>query len=466
MVDLAPARIYNPRPYQRIIYNGIIDRPRVIINAQMGLGKTVATASSLEALQRFGEDVFPAIVFAPRRVALGVWPDEFTKWAHLRGLRISAIIGDARERLAALRRKAEVYTINYENVGWLADALAEHKTPWPFRTVIADEATRLKNFRLKQGGKRAAVLGKIAHETPRWINLTGSPRPTGLIDLWGQVWFIDGGRRLGRTMDAFRQRWFRPSFTGFGVEPLPTAEAEITERIADISIVVKSADWLPIEKPTTIRVDVALPEPAMRTYNDMERRMYTEMLSEPLEVFSAAAKSTKCLQIAAGFAYMDKTATRWDLVHDEKIDALRSIFEESSTPILVAYQWRTDAERIIAAFPKIAQILDQKPATIDRWNAGKIPMLLAHPQSAGHGLNLQDGSATIVFFSSWWNLEYDEQVIERIGPVRQLQSGHPRPVTIYRIVARDTIDEDVLDRLATKGAAQDIMLDRLKRKYG
>lgn len=461
-------KIYNERPYQRLIYRHLLENPRAAVNAQMGLGKTVATLTPLLSLDRYGDEVFPVFVLAPQRVARSVWPSEVTTWAHLNGLRVSTILGTADERLAALKTHADIYCMNYENLPWLWDVFGDAGRAWPFRTVVADESRRLANFRLRGGGERAKVLGRVAHKyVRRWINLSGSPTPNGLLDLWGQMWFIDGGARLGRTYDDFKMRWFHPSFSGYGFDPMPHAEAEITSRISDVCLSLRSRDWLPVDQVRQIVVPITLPPAARRVYDEVERRMYTELLSEPLEVFNAAAKLTKCLQIAAGAAYMDKKATRWEKIHDAKIEALRSVVDQAESPVIVAYHWRSDAERILDAFkPPFAQVLDQKQSTIDRWNAGKIPMLLAHPASAAHGLNLQDGGNTTVFFSSYWDLELDEQIIERVGPVRQYQAGHPRPVFAYRLVATDTIDEDVLSTLERKARLQDSVMQRLKSKWG
>jgi len=447
-----------------MMHNHILSNPRCALNAQMGLGKTVVVLTALDALDRYGFDVWPALVLGPLRVVREVWPTEIDKWEHLKHLRAITLCGDVKRREAALRNKhQDLYCMNYENIAWLVEKVGDD---WPFKTVIADESVNLKSFRLRQGGQRAGMLRGVAHtKVQRWINLSGTPAPNGLQDLWGQMWFLDGGQRLGRTMDSYRQRWFKKAWNGFGVEPMPAAAHEIPERISDLCLAVRSADWLPVEKPTVIDVEVTLPPDARRTYDDIEKRMYTETLAEPLEVFNAAAKTTKCLQMASGAIYTDVEGT-WEKVHDAKVDAVKSIVAEAAgAPILVAYQFKSDLARLTAAFPQ-AKRLDANPSTIKDWNAGKIPVLLMHPQSAGHGLNLQDGGNVIVFFGLGWRLDDYEQAIERIGPVRQLQSGHPRPVFVYRILARDTLDASVVACIGGKGDIQAAVMSRLAAKYG
>lgn len=446
-----------------MMYSHVMQHARCALNAQMGLGKTVTVLTALDSLDRYGVEVWPALVLGPKRVVKDVWPAEVDKWEHLKHLRTIAVVGTAKQRKAAIDNKHQhLYCMNYENLEWLVEALAGE---WPFKTVVADESVNLKGFRLRQGGKRARALSRVAHEAKRWINLSGTPAPNGLQDLWGQMWFIDRGQRLGRTFDSFNQRWFRKNWNGFGVEALPSAKAEIPQMIQDVCLAVRSADWLPIEAPTVVDITVHLPSAARKAYDDMELRMYTEALEKPLEVFNAAAKTTKCLQMANGAVYVDD-AGGWEALHDAKIEALSSIVSEAGgSPLLVAYQFKSDLARLQKAFPQ-ATLLADKPGTIKNWNAGKLPIMLMHPQSAGHGLNLQDGGCMIAFFGLGWRLDDYEQAIERIGPVRQLQAGHPRPVTVYRILAHDTLDQSVVSAIEGKSDVQSAVMARLAKKYG
>ena len=459
-------KAYIPREYQTLIRDHVTETPRINIFAGMGLGKTVSTLSSLELLYLSGEETQPTLVLAPLRVAQSTWPDEAKKWAHLTNIEVEPVIGSKERRVVALNnRNASVFTINYENLPWLIDYYKHNPKPWPFGTIVADESTKLKGFRSRQGTARAKAIASVAHtKVHRWVNLTGTPAPNGLKDLWGQQWFVDGGARLGRSYSAFSQRWFRSSYDGFGLEALPHAQGDIQNALADCSLSLDAKDWFDLKTPIRNIIDVHLPAKAMQQYRDMERKMFLELEAEvEIEALNAAAKTQKCLQLANGAIYTDDQKN-WSETHDAKIQALDDIIEEANgAPVLVAYHFKHDLVRLRAAF-SYARVLDNNPDTIRDWNAGRIPVLLAHPASAGHGLNLQDGGNILVFFSVNWNLEEHQQIIERIGPVRQLQAGHDRPVFIHYILAHGTLDYDVLDRLETKRSVQDSLLEAMKRR--
>lgn len=457
---------FTPRDYQGAVIDHIAGLERANVWAGMGTGKTVATLTALDALTLV-DDPFPTLVLAPLRVARSTWPSEVQKWAHLAGLKITACTGSLDERRDALRRQADITCTNYEQGPWLVDQWGDR---WPYKTVIADESTRLKSFRLRQGGVRAQVLGKVAHKhVRRWVNLSGTPAPNGLLDLWGQAWFLDAGQRLGRTFSAFENRWFASKQVGASafarqLTPLPGAQAEIEERLRDLTITVRAADFLDLPPLVENTIEVELPPTARRHYRELEREMFTVLTGgTEVEAFSAAAKTMKCLQAANGALYVDDQGA-WKELHDAKLDAVASVVEEAAgAPVLVAYHFKSDLARLQRAFPQ-ARTLDADPRTIRAWNEGRIPLLLAHPASAGHGLNLQDGGNILVFFSLNWNLEEHEQIIERIGPTRQAQAGHDRPVYVHRIVARDTVDELVLMRLQSKASVQQVLLEAMNRK--
>lgn len=456
------------RPYQKIIISHILRHKRCNIFASMGMGKTVSTLTALTDLNLV-DDVFPVLILAPLRVAKNTWPDEVRDWAHLRHLRVSPIIGDTAARTRAINTKADIYTCNYDNLVWLVEHFGER---WPFVTVVADESTRLKNFRTKQGGVRTAALAKVAHtRIRRFVNLTGTPCPNGLIDLWGSNWFVDAGRRLGRTFSAFKERWFQRSFDGYGVTAMKHAQKEIEAAMKDVSLTVDAKDWFDLEDPIVVHRYVQLPIRARQLYKDMENDMFMELEGHEVEVFTAVAKTQKLLQVASGAVYVDpltesdedrRHSKEWKVVHDAKLDELESIIEEAAgMPVLVAYHFKSDLARLQKRFPK-GRVLDSSSATQKAWNEGKIPVLFAHPASAGHGLNLQHGGNILVFFSHNWDLEQRLQIIERIGPVRQLQSGYDRPVFIYNIIAQDTADEMVMARVEGKKEVQDIFLEAMK----
>jgi SNF2 family DNA or RNA helicase len=451
------------REYQQIIVDYIGANKRCNLFVAMGLGKSVSTLTALDNLS-FVEDVYPVLILAPLRVARSTWPEEIKKWPHLQHLTVATICGKVGDRIAAANSSANIHTCNYEQIEWLVEFWGPR---WPYKTVVADEVSRLKGFRLRQGTKRAQALARVAHtKVKRFVGLTGTPCANGLQDLWGSAWFVDKGSRLGLTYDAFKQRWFQRSHTGYGVEALAHAQAEIQDKLKDICLTIKAEDWFDLKEPIITNVMVELPMQARKHYAEMEKAMFTQFGEHGVEAFGAAARTQKCLQIANGAAYLHGSNEEWVSLHDEKLQALESIVEESGgMPILVSYNFKSDLVRLKKHFPKGVE-LNSDPKTIKNWNAGKIPMLFAHPASAGHGLSLQDGSNIIVFFAVDWNLENHLQIIERLGPVRQMQSGYSRNVFIYRILARDTVDEMVLERLTTKREVQDILLEAMKRhKY-
>lgn len=456
---------FSPRSYQGAIIDHALDIERAGIWAGMGMGKTVSTLTALDVLEIV--EPGPALVVAPLRVASSTWPDEARKWNHLRNIEVSAVVGTPDERRAALRRPASVYTTNYEQLPWLVEHFGDK---WPFKKIVADESTKLKGFRLRQGAQRAQALGKVAHKhAARFIELTGTPSPNGLQDLWGQAWFLDAGVRLGRSYQAFIDRWFRAERVGndphaVRLEPLPFAREQIEDKLRDICISLDARDYFDIGEPIVNVIRVELPAKARALYRDMEREMFMSIDGSEIEAFNAASKTIKCLQLANGAVYTDDTCTTFADVHDAKLQALESIVEEAAgMPVLVAYHFKSDLARLRRAFPR-GRVLDADPQTIRDWNAGKIPVLFAHPASAGHGLNLQDGGNILAFFGHWWNLEEYQQIVERIGPTRQAQAGHDRPVFIHHIVAAGTVDELVMARRDSKRAVQDLLLEAMKAR--
>lgn len=450
------AKPFKPHPYQHDIIQHIQTLPRCAVWAGMGTGKTVSTLTALDGLSLV-EDVYPVLVLAPLRVARSTWPNEVKKWRHLEHLRVSVITGDLTSRNRALAQNADIYTMNYEQLTWLVERLGKD---WPFKTVVADEFTRLKSFRLRQGSKRAGALGKVAHDkVTRFIGLTGTPSPNGLADLWGQTWFIDKGERLGRTFSAFESRWFRVGFSGYGITPIPTAQKEIEERLKDVCVTVNG---LPVSEPIKNVIKVELPVKAKKLYADMERDMFAQIEEHGVEAGNAASKTSKCHQLANGALYVDDSK-EWEHVHDAKIEALDSIIEEAAgAPVLVAYHFKHDLARLRKAFPR-AKVLDANPKTLDDWNAGKISILLAHPQSAGHGLNMAEGGNILAFFSVNWSLEEHQQIIERVGPQRQAQAGLKRPVFLHYLLAEKTVDELIMQRLDAKASVQEVLLSAMER---
>lgn len=467
--------IFTPRPYQKLIGDFVLDHPRCNVWAGMGMGKTSESIAIFDALRLFGE-AKRCLVIAPKRVARSTWANEVQKWRESFGhLTIAAAIGTQEQRIAALRSKPDIVCINYDNIEWLIEIVGEH---WPWDMVIADEATRLKGLRIAvmtsklgnefergQGSVRAKALAKVAFKrVRRWVNLTGSPAPNGVKDLWGQQFFIDRGAALGSSFTAFQNRWFRsvPNSSGYtNLEPLPFAQKQIEDAIRKNTITVDPKDWFDIKAPIERHIYIDLPPKARAIYKDMERKLFAEIEEGTfVEAFDGAGRQNKCLQIGNGFAFTDTGV--WSPIHDEKIEALKSIVEETNgAPLLVVYGFVPDKERILKAFPR-ARTLDDKGAE-EAFLAGDLPMLVVHPASAGHGLNLQQSCWICVDYSTGWNLEYDEQVVERVGPMRQLQSGFDRAVFRYRIVARDTVEESAaIPRIKTKASVQDSLKAAMK----
>lgn len=476
-------RVFTPRDYQHIATSHIVENKRCALFAKPGLGKSSTTLSALDAIYLAGESM-PTLILAPKRVAQHTWPNEVKKWRDFSGYEVSAIIGTEQERLAALRMDAPIFTMNYENIPWLLDTL---KGKWPFGIIVADESTKLKNLRVsvrdskagpyihaeKGGSNRAGMLAKVAFkkEVKRFIELTGTPAANGLKDLYGQLFFLDMGFRLGRSYGAFEARWFervmKHKNDKFGeLRPRLGAEDEINAKIKDLCLALDPKDWFPdLQEALRFTIPVQLPAKARKLYTQMEKEMYIEIAAKGIEAFNAASMTMKCRQLASGAIYTDPDKPgEWAETHDEKLQALEDIFEEcGGTPLLVAYQFKSDLERLLKAFPKGVNLATD--SGLKKFMAGEADYGFGHPASIGHGFDgMQDITNVIVFFSSDFNLEYREQIIERIGPVRQLQSGHKRKVLIYDIVAEDTIDEVVLRRLTDKCSVQEALFSAMKQK--
>jgi SNF2 family DNA or RNA helicase len=441
---------------------------RCAIFSGMGSGKTLATLTALANVDLFDEA--PVLVLAPKRVANKTWPDEVRAWKQFKHLEISPVIGTETERFTALKKDVPIFTMNYENLPWLVSHFGIAK--WPFKTIVADESTKLKSYRTRQGGKRSQSLARVAWApiVKRWINLTGTPAPNGLLDLWGQTWFLDRGQRLGNSFSAYEERWFQQAhrhseFTGH--RPVSWAQEQIQERLRDICLTVNPVDYMPegtIPEPIPNVIKVELPKKARAMYREMEKEMFLQIREHEIEAVHAASRTIKCLQLANGAIYLNPERTLWEPVHEAKLEALEDVIEEAAgMPVLVAYHFKTDLERLRKHFPHFA-VFDDDPKTEDAWNEGRYPGMFVHPASGGHGSNLQWGGNIIAFFGHWWDLEQRQQVIERIGPMRQFQSGLDRTTYIHDIVAEGTVDEDVLLRHASKRSVQDILLESMKRK--
>jgi hypothetical protein len=452
------------RPYQPLMRDHVIDNERGALFVPMGMGKSSATLSAIVALLLV--ERMKVLIVAPVRVARDTWPDELRRWKQFAHLRFSVVVGNAEERARALAVDADIYTVNFEVLPWLVDHMGDK---WPFAMIVVDESSKLKGFRLRQGTQRARALAKVAHKfVKRIVLLSGTPAPNSIADLWGQMFFIDAGQRLGRTFSGFTGRWFyniAKGDQGFTqLVPHAHAQGEIQERIKDVCLSLNAKDWFDISDPVRNVIKVQMPPKAVALYAEFEKELFMVLDGNDIEAVSAAAKSVKCLQLASGAVYTDQTCTAFHELHDAKLQALESVVEEAAgMPVLVAYHFKSDKARIMKAFPGAADLATE--AGMVKFKAGEAALGLAHPASLGHGVDgLQKVTNIVCFFTSWWNSEEHDQFVERVGPVRQAQAGFDRPVFVHYLTAAGTVDELVVARRDTKRAVQDLLLEFLKAK--
>ena len=410
------------------------------------------TLSAIHELMYDSYEIGKVLVIAPKSVAESTWTTEAAKWDHLKGLRVSKVLGTSTERLAALHRDADIYVINRENVVWLYD----HQKDMPdFDMCVVDESSSFKNHQ----AKRFRALRKMRPMFDRMILLTGTPTANGLMDLWAQMYLLDQGARLGRTITIYRQRWFRPDKTNglivYSYKLLSGAEEEITEAISDITFSLKAEDYISLPDRVDNVIRVEMPPKAKEQYKKMEKE-YILAFPDDTQIVAndAAGLSSKLLQLANGFAYdPEKRAVE---VHQAKLEALKDIVDTAPGPVLVFYEFIHDREQLLK-LPGAKQLLSDQDV-ID-WNAGKIQVLLAHPASAGYGLNLQAGGSTIVWYGMPWSLELYQQANARLH-----RQGQKKTVIIHHLVTAGTMDEAVLAALQKKRKGQDAMLEAVKAR--
>lgn len=435
--------------YQQRAVSFIKDKQRCGLFLEMGLGKSVSTLTAISDL-RDSFSIHKVLIIAPLRVSNSVWAQEVQKWQHLKSLSVSVCTGSEKKRLSALQMDADVYVINRENVEWLVNLY--HKN-WPFDMLVIDESSAFKNATTK----RFKALRKILPSTEYMVLLTGTPSPNSLLDLWAQMYLIDFGQSLGRTMTSYKQRFFDPDYMGYKHSLREGADKIIYDLIAPSVIHMSAEDYLELPQRISLIERVDMPSNAHQIYVNFEKTLLAELEDgEEVEAMTAAVLAGKLLQFANGGMYTNENRA-WSEIHSAKLDALQEIVEDNlNENLLVAYNYRFDLERLQKRFPD-AVVLDKKQETIDRWNRGEIKMLLAHPASAGHGLNLQDGGSVIVWFGLTWSLEYYQQFNARLH-----RQGQTKPVRILHIVAKKTIDERVLGVLHMKNATQKALLAALK----
>lgn len=453
--------------------------------AGMGVGKTTGALFAMDLLRILGEvGQEPGLIMGPMRVARDTWPEEVAKWDNFKHMKIVPLVEcGPRERADRLKSKGvDFFTVNYEVVDWLVEHYLER---WPFRIVIADESDRLKGLREKShgiklrnadgevqrkkggGASRAFSIARVAHNlVDRWINLTGTPAPAGLSDLWGQTWFQDRGERLGATFGAFHRRWFRKKWDGYGIEPCPFAYEQIHAALRDICITIDPKDYFDLKEPLYRRMEVDLPPKARALYKDMEDDAYMEIeeLGVEINAVNSAAVMTKLLQLASGAVYTQRP--QWVPIHNAKLEMLDSIVHETGgAPMIVAYAFQSEKARILRAYPRCVDLATQ--AGKNKFRAGAATMGVAHPKSLGHGVDgLQDTCNTIVFFGHDWKTGEREQLIQRVGPMRLYHAGNDRVLNLFDIVARKTEDEHVMEVHAGNLQVQDVLLAAMKRRKG
>lgn len=443
---------YKPHEYQSFATNFVLEHPACGLILDMGLGKSVITLTALWSLLLDSFDVGKVLVVAPKRVAENTWPAELKKWEHLDGLTWSLVLGSEKDRRAALQRRAKIYIINRENVTWLVDNYR-----WDFDTLVIDELSSFKSSK----AQRFRALKRVRPRISRVIGLTGTPQPNGLLDLWPQMYLLDMGQRLGRFVGGYRERFFLPDKRNreviYSYKPKEGAEEKIYELISDICISMKAADYLDMPELVASRVEVQMNAKEQKLYEGFERDMVLHLKDGDLDAVNAAALSGKLVQMANGAVYGENRKVHH--IHDRKLDALEDIIEAANgKPLLVAYWYKHDLERIRQRFE--VRTIDT-PKDIADWNEGKIPVALIHPASAGHGLNLQDGGSTIVWFGLTWSLELYQQLNARLW-----RQGQKHTVVIQHIVAAGTHDEDIMNALEKKDMSQTALIAAVKARIG
>lgn len=452
--------IFKPHAYQQHCINKVVEIAKLGLFLDMGLGKTVTALTAIRQLKYDRFEVRKVLVIAPKKVAEGTWTREKDKWEHTRILRVSPVLGNQAKRIRALNTPADIYIINRENVCWLVDY---YRNDWPFDMVVIDESSSFKSHT----AKRFKALASISSRITRLVELTGTPSPNGLDDLWSQVFLLDGGERLGKRYTQFRERYFDPGRRGadgmvYDYKAKPGSEQSILEQISDICISMKAEDYLQLPDIIYHTVPVVLDPKALKAYQEMERKMVLELPEdeEEISVTSAAALSNKLLQLANGALYDDGHLVHE--IHDCKLEVFTELIESlQGKPALVFYNFQHDKTRILKALEKTKLRIRElkKPQDEDDWNAGKIDILLAHPASAAYGLNLQQGGNHVIWFGLTWNYELYTQANKRLH-----RQGQTEKVIIHHLVSTGTRDEDVMQALEKKDDVQNWVMESLKAR--
>lgn len=442
---------YTAHGYQKKATERILQQKHVGLFLDMGLGKTVITLTAIkELIEDFA--IWKVLVIAPKRVAEDTWSREHEKWDHLSGLRISKVLGTPAQRMRALKAEADIYVIGRDNVKWLVELMGKS---WPFDMVVIDELSSFKN----PSAQRFKALRKVIPASDRVVGLTGTPSPNGLMDLWAEIYLLDRGERLGTTISAYREKYFRAGarngYIVYKWEPYSYSQKEIERKISDICMSMSAEDYLELPERMDNEIKIRLSPKEMKQYDQMEREQLLRIDDEAVVALNAAAVMNKLLQMANGSVYADGG----DVVkiHEKKLDALEEIIDTTGEPVLVFYSFRHDLEAIKKRIPDAREL--ESSEDIARWNRGEIPVLLCHPASVGYGLNLQDGGHVIVWYGLTWSLELYQQANARL-----YRQGQQKAVIIHHLIAEGTVDEQVMRALQHKDTSQSALLAALKER--
>lgn len=447
---------FRPYDYQAYAINKIIDNKRFGLFLDMGLGKTVSTLTAIEQLKYDYLDVDKVLVIAPKRVAEDTWAQEVEKWTHLTHLDVSLVLGTPKQREQALERNADIYVTNKENTKWVCERF---KKDWPFDMVVIDELSTFKN----SDSQRFKILKKKWPLFDRFVGLTGTPAPKNIMDLWAQIYLIDGGERLGKFKTHFRQRYFYPTHKvaehTFNWELKDGAKDEIYKMISDVTVSMESKDYLKMPERVDTVKEAKLSKKERALYDELEQNMVIENDiddDKDIVALNSASLSNKLLQMSNGAVYADDGSITH--IHDKKLELLDEIVEESQgQPILVMYNYKHDKERLLERY-SFAETLDSEDY-MERWNKGDIQMLITHPASAGHGLNLQYGGSIMVWFGLTWNLEYYEQANARL-----YRQGQKKTTVIHHLLTENSIDQKVYESLKNKKLGQTELMNAVKAR--
>lgn len=451
---------YNPHDYQTYAIRFIEEHPVAAILLDMGMGKSSITLTAIEDLMFDSFEISRVLIIAPLRVARHTWPEEIEKWDHLKGLRYSVAVGTATERMAALQADADIYIINRENIPWL---IQDSGLPFDYDMVVIDELSSFKSWQ----SKRFRELMKVRPRVKRIVGLTGTPSSNGFMDLFAEFKILDMGERLGKFIGWYRNAFFKPDRMNgpvvYSYKLLPGADQKIYDRISDITISMKNTDHLRMPELISVSEKVYLDDAEAAKYQTMLHELVLQLPEKEITAANAAALSGKLLQMANGAMYTDDGEVV--RIHDRKLDALEDLIEAANgKPVLVAYWYKHDLQRIeerLTAKGIPFERMDSD-SSISRWNKGEIPVALIHPASAGHGLNLQQGGNTLIWFGLTWSLELYQQTVARLWRQGQ-QSG---TVVVQHIITADTIDERVMKALQQKDRTQSALIDAVKAEIG